>query len=273
LFRRLEGFDYMTSLDLTLAFYHIGLSPRSKEVCTMVVPWGLYEYDRLPQGLSLSADVLMARMQALLGHLPFVLVYFDDILIFTKGSVAQHIFHINNVLQRLSRAKLHINLEKSHFFASKVKYLGFILSREGIRSDPEKVSAIKNIAIPKTRKQLRSFIGLCSFIRETINRYSDRMAPLTDLLSTKKAFKWTNDHTLAFKAVQTAVINSTMLSFPDYTRPFEIFCDASNVQLGAIVAQKTSDVQTGGPERFKPIAFFVAPVSSVPHHFHHQYLS
>jgi Reverse transcriptase (RNA-dependent DNA polymerase) len=200
-----------------LAFYHIGLSDRSKEVCTMVVPWGLYEYNRLPQGLSPSADVLMSRMQALLGNLPYVLVYFDDILIFTKGTVEQHIFQINTVLQRLARAKLHINLEKSHFFAMKVKYLGFILSREGLRPDPEKVTAIKNIAIPKTRKQLRSFIGLCSFIREMINRYSDRMAPLTDLLSTKKPFKWTDEHTIAFKEVQKAVVKATMLSFPDYT--------------------------------------------------------
>jgi RNase H-like domain found in reverse transcriptase len=125
------------------------------------------------------------------------------------------------------------------FLADEVKYLGFILLNKGIRANPEKIEAIKKLTVPKSRKELRSFIGLCSFICGTVNRYSEYMAPLTDLLSMKKQFKWTEAHTDAFKQVQEAVMQSTMLSFPDYSLPFEIFCDASKYQVGAIIAQKT----------------------------------
>jgi RNase H-like domain found in reverse transcriptase len=140
--------------------------------------------------------------------------------------------------------------------AEQVKYLGFILLREGILPDLDKVAVIQYLAIPKTRGQLHSFFGICSFIRETINRYSDLMAPLTNLLLTKKVFKWTDAHTKVFKAVQAAVMQATMLLFPDYSCPFKILSDALNYEVGAIIAQKVSDGEPGEPDVIKHIAFF-----------------
>jgi RNase H-like domain found in reverse transcriptase len=130
-------------------------------------------------------------------------------------------------------------LKKSKFLADEVKYLGFILSNKGICANLEKIEAIQKLTILKSCKELQSFIGLCSFIRGTVNCESEYMAPLTDLLSTKKQFKWTEAHTYVFKQVQEAVMHSTMLRFPDYSLPFEVFCDMSKFQVSAIIAQKT----------------------------------
>ena len=249
LFHRIDGFNYMSALDLSLGFYHVELSERSKEICTTIFPWGKYQYERLPMGLSVSPDIFQHKMDELLGDLPYVLIYIDDILIFTKGNVHDHLQHLDTVLGRMAEAKLQISLPKSHFFAKEAKYLGFLLSTEGIRPDPKKIKAIEALAVPTTRKQLRSFIGFCSFIRETINRYSELTAPLTSLLSTKVPFKWTDAHTTAFNEVKQAVIRATMLSFPNYSIPFEIFTDASTRQIGSVIAQNTED-------GFKTIAFF-----------------
>ena len=249
LFHRIDGFTHMSALDLSLGFYHVELSAQSKEICTTIFPWGKYRYERLPMGLSVSPDIFQHKMDELLGDLPFVLIYIDDILIFTKGTVSDHLLHLDVVLGRMAEASLQISLPKSHFFAKEAKYLGFILSSEGIRPDPKKIKAVEALAVPKTRKQLRSFIGFCSFIRETINRYSELTAPLTSLLSPKKKFEWKQEHTAAFHAVKQAVIRATMLSFPNYSLPFEIFTDASTYQIGSIIAQHTED-------GFKVLAFF-----------------
>ena len=121
------------------------------------MPWGKYAYLRLPMGLSVAPDVFQHKMDEILGDLPFVLVYIDDVLIFTKGTFEQHLQHLDIVLERMASANLQISLPKSHFFADRIKYLGFILTKRGLQPDPDKVEAIRQLATPRTRKHLRSW--------------------------------------------------------------------------------------------------------------------
>ena len=241
LFQRMEGFDYISALDLSLGFYHVGLSEQAQEMCTTVFPWGKYAYRRMPMGLSIAPDVFQHRMDELLGDLPYVLLFIDDILVWTKGSYDEHVAQLNEVLGRLHSANLQLSLPKCHFCTDEVRYLGFILSKKGIRADPKKIEAIQRLAIPKTRKNVRSFLGMCAFIRETIPKYSHLTAPLTALMSSKVPFRWTEEHTKAFRDTQAAVGHAILLSFPNYQRPFEVFCDASDAQVGSLICQRETD--------------------------------
>ena len=189
-------------------------------------------------------------------------MYIDDVLIFTKGTFDLHLEHLGTVLKRIADASLQISLPKSHFFAERIKYLGFILTKHGLEPDPDKVKAIRQLDLPHSRHQLRSFLRLCSFIREMVPRYSELTAPLTDLLSTKKKFLWTPLHSTAYRCVQNAIAKATMLAYPDYKLPFEIVCDASKFQVGSIIAQHST---TDGPLR--PIAMFAKKMTEAQHKY------
>jgi predicted aspartyl protease len=121
----LEGFKYATSLDLNMGYYHIELSPKSKTLCTIVLPFGKYEYQRLPMGLSNSPDIFQEKMSDLMQGLEFVRAYIDDFLIITKGSFEEHLDHVRKVMDRLRAAGLNINAKKSFFAKLELEYLGY----------------------------------------------------------------------------------------------------------------------------------------------------
>ena len=112
---KLEGFQHATSLDLNMGYYHIELSPESKRLCTIVLPFGKYEYQRLPMGLSNSPDIFQEKMSDLMGDLEFVQAYIDDLLIVTRSSWDEHMTQLETVLSRLKDAGLKVNAKKSFF--------------------------------------------------------------------------------------------------------------------------------------------------------------
>jgi hypothetical protein len=133
LLQRLEGFTYATSLDLNMGFYHLTLDPDTQKLCTIVLPWGKYEYLRLPMGVCNSPDLFQEHMSKLMAGLEFVRVYIDDILCLTKGDFDDHLQKLEQVFMRIQDANLRINAEKSFFAKSEVEYLGFKIDRQGIR--------------------------------------------------------------------------------------------------------------------------------------------
>jgi len=143
-----------------MGYYHIELSPFSKKLCTIVMPWGKYEYQRLPMGLCNSPDIFQEYMGELLGDLEHVRAYIDDLLIVGKGTYEDHLEKLEEVLKHLQEAGVKVNAVKSAFGKSELEYLGYWITREGVQPIPKKVTAIHSIAPPKTRKRLRSFIGL-----------------------------------------------------------------------------------------------------------------
>jgi len=151
---KLEGFQYATSLDLNMGYYHIELSPFSKQLCTIVLPWGKYEYQRLPMGLCNSPDIFQEKMSTLMADLEFCRAYIDDLLVLTTGDWDLHLHHLDTVLQRLSQTGLKVNAKKSFFGKPELEYLGYWITKKGIQPITKKVDAIKNIAVPKTRKEL-----------------------------------------------------------------------------------------------------------------------
>ncbi len=242
---KLEGFQYATSLDLNMGYYHIKLSPFSRELCTIVLPFGKYEYQRLPMGLCNSPDIFQEKMTTLMDGLEFVRAYLDDVLVHTSDTWEDHLQKLDTVFARISEAGLKINAKKSFFGQSELEYLGYWVTRDGIQPMPKKVQAIKDLAVPKTKRQLRKFIGMVNYYRDMWIHRSETLAPLTALTSKTTPWKWTDVHQKAFEKAKQIVSREVMLSFPDFNDTFDIHTDASDVQLGAVISQNG-----------KPLAFF-----------------
>jgi hypothetical protein len=159
----LEGFQYATSLDLNMGYYHIELDPDSKKLCTLVFPFGKYEMQRLPMGLCNSPDIFQEQMSELFEGLDFVRTYIDDLLCLTKGSFEDHLEKLERVLTRLREAGLKVNVKKSFFAQTQLEYLGYWITRDGIKPLDGKVKAIMAIEPPRTRRELRRFIGIVNY--------------------------------------------------------------------------------------------------------------
>ena len=177
--------------------------------------------------------------------------YINDPLVVTKGSFDDHLSKLRNVLAKLQRAGLKVNIEKSFFCRDEVEYLGFIINRQGISPIPKKVEAMLKITAPKTRKQLRQFIGMVNYYREMWHHRSDIMAPLTDLTSNNLKFKWTEAHQISFDKIKRAISKTVLLSFPNYSKKFTVYTDASKTQLGGVILQDN-----------RPLAFYSRKLTS-----------
>ena len=180
--QELEGFTYATALDLNMGYYTIRLDPDSSKICTIIFPWGKYSYLRLPMGIACSPDIFQAKMSELMVALEFVRVYIDDLLCITKGSLDDHLSKLRKVLIRLRRAGLKVNAAKCSFCATETEYLGYVLTREGIKPQPKKVEAILALTPPQNVKQLRRFLGMVQYYRDLWARRSEMLSPLTNLV-------------------------------------------------------------------------------------------
>ena len=256
--QELEGFTFATALDLNMGYYTIRLDPDASKICTIIFPWGKYSYLRLPMGIAGSPDIFQAKMSELMVALEFVRTYLDDLLCITKASLDDHLNHLRLVLTRLREVGLKVNAPKSKFCAEETEYLGYILTRTGIKPQPKKVQAVLAINTPKSVKDLRSFLGMVQYYRDLWARRSEMLAPLTSLVgecghtkvtrakkTKKRAWHWDEVHQIAFDNVKATIARDVCLAYPDYSKEFEIYTDASSKQLGAVITQGN-----------KPIAFF-----------------
>jgi len=245
--QKLEKFSYATALDLSMGYYHIPLDKEAQELCTTILPWGKFSYAKLPMGLCNSPDIFQAIMNELLGDLPYVLVYLDDILILnTKDETTDdHLRKIEEVLARLEKVGFKVNLRKSFFMQKELDYLGYTLTPNGIRPQTKKVEAISRIMSPTNKRQLRRFLGMVNYYRDMWRGRSHVLAPLTGLVSNKVKWKWTEVEQHAFEEAKQMVIREALLSYPDFSREFHVYADASDYQLGGVITQDG-----------KPIAYY-----------------
>ncbi len=242
---KLEGFMYATSLDLNMGYYHIKLNPDAQRYCSIITQWGCLSYLRMPMGVSSSADIFQERMTELMRGLDFVRCYIDDILMISKTSFTDHLTKLNEVLRRIRQAGLKINAKKSFFAKGELEYLGYWVTRKGIQPMPKKVDAMMLLEDPKTRKQLRAFIGMINYYRDMWQHRSHVLAPLTSLTSVNIPWKWGDEQSKAFQKAKSILSKEVLLAFPQFDKPFTIHTDASHRQLGAVISQDN-----------KPIAFY-----------------
>ena len=240
--QELEGFTYATALDLNMGYYTISLDPDASKICTIIFPWGKYSYKRLPMGIAGSPDIFQEKMSDLMATLEFVRTYLDDLLIITKGSLEDHLEKLSMVLTRLQDAGLKINAEKSNFCTLETEYLGYVLTRDGIKPQVNKVQAILALTPPKNVKELRSFLGMVQYYRDLWARCSEnlvgecgRQTKVTKAKGTRKVpWYWAEVHQKAFDDVKATIAKEVVLAYPDFDKVFEIYTDASTKQLGSV---------------------------------------
>lgn len=171
-------------------------------------------------------------LRAFIGR--FVVVYFDEILVYSKN-LDEHFNHLHCVLTVLRKEKLYANLKKYSFCIDKVVFLGYIVSAKGIEVDAEKVKAIKEWPTPKSITEVRSFHGLTSFYHRFVKYFSTLATPLTEIVKKSMGFKWGSDQDHAFIEIKECLCGAPLLALPDFSKTFEIKCDASGIDIGAVL--------------------------------------
>jgi hypothetical protein len=256
--QKMERFKYASALDLSMGYYHIPLDAESQLLCTTILPWGKYKYNKLPMGIACAPDIFQEIMNNLLGDLDFVIVYLDDILILSSDddSDDDHLRKLRLVLERLERVGFAANLRKSFFMQKELEYLGYLLTPTGLKPQPKKVEAIQRILVPKTRRQLRRFLGMVNYYRDMWRRRSHVLAPLSKLASDKSKWKWTAECQEAFEEAKRMVLREAALAYPDFTKPFHIYTDASDYQLGGVIMQGE-----------KPLAFYTRKLNNAQRNY------
>lgn len=240
---KLRDAVYLSSLDLTKAFWNIPLKETSRPKTAFLVRGkGLFQFKRMPFGLCNSAQTMQRLVDSLLGPEleEHVFVYLDDIIIVTSD-FEQHIRLLEEVHRRLEEAGLKINFDKCQFCRPSLHYLGYVVDQDGLRTDPEKVNVILRTEIPKTTTEVRRVMGVFQWYRRFIKDFSSLSYPITSLIQGRKKGQrivWTPEADVAFETLKERLVSAPVLASPDFSKPFAIQTDASDVGLGAVLFQE-----------------------------------
>ncbi|GFW77832.1 hypothetical protein TNCV_3404071 [Trichonephila clavipes] len=211
---------------------------------TLDLKSGLWQFKVMPFGLCNAPATFERLMETVLGGLSYkaCLVYLDDIII-VGCSFEEHLKNIRRVLQKLKEANLKLSPSKCHLFRREVTYLGHIILAEGVRTDPDKISAVKDWNCPTDVHQLLSFLGLCMYCRKFVKNFSTIARPLHKLTEAKQKFIWTVDCNNAFNKLKDALTSAPILAYPEIGKQFILDTDASHESIGAVLSQEIDGQQ------------------------------
>ncbi|XP_063366282.1 uncharacterized protein K02A2.6-like [Cydia amplana] len=243
---RLDGGDRFSKIDLSQAYAQFELDESKK--CTVInTHKGLFMYNRLVYGLSSSPGIFQRRLEQLFADLPHVGVFLDDIII-TGTDTKSHIENLHKVFDRLQSFGLRVKKEKCAFFQKSVNYLGHVISKDGVQTCPDKITAIANTPAPTSVTELRAFIGLIVYYSKCVANVSTILAPLYMLLRAGVKFEWNDECQVAFDRVKTALCSSKVLVHYSVTLPLVLTSDASSVGVAAVISHLTAEGE-------RPIAY------------------
>jgi len=164
------------------------------------------------------------------------IVFFDDILIFSR-SYEEHVEHLRLVFQLLQQDQWQVKMSKCHFAQRQLRYLGRVISEDGVATDPDKINAVLHWPVPQSVKELRSFLGLAGYYRRFVKHFGIISKPLTNLLRKGEVHVWTDIQDKAFSALKQSPTTALVLALPDFSRPFAVETDASGTGIGAVLMQ------------------------------------
>ena len=244
---------------------HIKLHPASRELTAFTVDSNHYQYRSVCFGMKDSPSAFQSIVTQVLAGMEGVSAYIDDILL-TGSSFEEHLDRLEEVLIRLREAELSIKLSKCQLFRNKIEFLGHEVSLAGIRPLKSKIAAIQELAPPSTVRQVRQLLGLFGYYRKFVKDYSRVAKPITDLLqghteASVKRIVWPDAADAALKLLKKELSDRVLLSFPDYSYPLDIHCDASSIGIGGVLSQVIE-----GDER--PLFFFSRVLSDCETRYH-----
>ncbi|GFW48863.1 retrovirus-related Pol polyprotein from transposon 412 [Trichonephila clavipes] len=235
----LSGHKWFSTLDLKSGYWQVEIHPEDREKRAFTSGQGLWQFKVMPFGLFNAPATFERLMETVLKGLTFeaCLIYLDDVIIGGR-TFEEPLQNIRKVLSKLSDANLKLNPSKCKLFQKEVNYMGHIISAEGVRTDPEKVSAVKNWKRPENLRELRSFLGLCTYYRKLVKGFSNIARPFHKLTESKQKFQWTKECEDSFLQLKEALTSSPILIYPQPDKPFILDTDASNESVGAVLSQE-----------------------------------
>jgi hypothetical protein len=234
-----SGAKFFTSLDLTSGYHQVLTSEEDRPKTAFRTPMGHFQFKVLIEGLTNAPATFQSVMNSVFHPFlrRFVVVYLEDILIYTKSG-EEHKLHVRQVLELLRSNRFYVCKAKSSFASEETKFLGHIVSAKGIRPDPKKVAAVQDWPILKNVPDVRSFLGLVNYFWKFIDHFASLAEPLTNLTRSKVKWEWTSRCQQSFLAVTNCLTNAPLLRSPNEKLPYEVVTDASAVGLGAVLFQE-----------------------------------
>jgi len=246
------GNEVFSTVDLRQAYHRLPIHEEDQPLTAFTHNGIQYMFKKAPFGLKPLSSLFQRGMSRILGDLEFVRNFIDDILIASRNR-QDHEEHVKQVIERLTAAKLIINEEKCCFYSTQVALLGFIIDVNGKRVDPQKLANIDDWQPPTTGKQVQSYMGTFNFFREYMPLISTISAPLDALRNTPGPFKLNDLQLRCFNSLKNILVQAPILSFPDFSLPFYVATDASNVGIGAVLYQLPGGEQD--PKNIRYISF------------------
>ena len=221
-------------------FWQLAMHPNSIEKTSFVTPNGQFEWTCLPYGLSNSPVTFMRTVHQALRGLVFkcCVIYVDDVICYSSN-MDEHLTHLQLIFDRLNKAGLKLNLRKCQFAAREVKYLGHILSPQGVKPNPEKTAIVDTFPAPRNVKEVRSFLGLTNYYRRFILDYAKLAAPMYGLLRKDIKFEWTAECQTAFDTLKNKLVNPPIIGYPNMKGHFYLTTDACKTGIGYVLTQKS----------------------------------
>ena len=228
---------YVTKFDQLKGFWQIPLTDRAKEISAFVTPDGLYQYKVMPFGMKNSPATFQRLVNSLISNLAGCKAYIDDAIIFSE-EWERHLQTIRNFFDRLSEAKLTVNLTKSEFCHANLTFLGHLVGQGLVKPVEAKVEAISDFPVPYGKRQLMRFLGMAGYYRKFCNNFSVIAEPLTNLLGKRVKFIWTDNCQKSFEKLKAILKSAPVLLAPRFDKEFKLAVDASDVGAGSVLLQE-----------------------------------
>ena len=235
----LSGSKWFSTLDLLCGYWQVEVEEKDRHKTAFCTREGLFELKVMPFGLCNAPAVFQRLMDLVLSGIQWerCLVYIDDIVIMGK-TFERHLQNLKLVLERLRRAGLKLKPSKCSLFQDKVVYLGHVVTRDGIHTDPEKVNAVSKWPVPTSGRDVQQFLGLVGYYRNYIQSFATIAKPLCQLTERGREFDWSKECSISFQELRSRLVAAPILAFPDFSKTFLLDTDACETGIGAVLSQE-----------------------------------
>jgi hypothetical protein len=238
LFDQLNGAKVFSKIDLRTGYHQLKVRESDIPKTAFTTRYGLFEYTVMSFGLTNAPAYFMNLMNKVFMKFldKFVVVFIDDILVYSKTE-EEHAEHLRLVLGTLREHQLYAKFSKCEFWLKEVGFLGHVLSAGGVSVDPSKITSITEKKAPTNPTEVRAFLGLAGYYRKFVEGFSSIARPLTQLLKKDKKFEWTEKCEQSFQELKKRLVSAPILTMPDITKSFDVYCNASKLGLGSVLMQ------------------------------------